>query len=213
MSRELPQHPRPPVSAESYIYTAETETPVPPEYVTAIPDPRPDTAFWKAEAAAAAVLRGLIIFFGLALATLMFAQVLLRYVFNSPFVGIEEIALLFGVWSYFLGIVHVTRNGEHIHGGILALVVKNPQTIRKVRLAMSLIAIASVAVFAWYAISYALFEIEKGRLSSYMRWPRWLWSSSLIAAFAGMVFYLVLQVLAQAADLKRAARAPRSASQ
>ena len=45
-----------------------------------------------------------IVAFGLCLAGLMFTQVVLRYGFASPFVGIEELSLLFGAWFYFLGI-------------------------------------------------------------------------------------------------------------
>ena len=49
-----------------------------------------------------------IIAFGVCLAVLMFAQVVLRYVFASPFVGIEELSLLFGAWFYFLGLGNVS---------------------------------------------------------------------------------------------------------
>ncbi len=208
MVRESKQHPRSPVEADSYIYTAENETPEPPEYITAVPEQDVDGFHGKVlafERVFAKVIYWALVFFGLALAALMFAQVLLRYVFLSPFVGIEEIGLLFGVWSYFLGMAYVTRNGEHIHGGILTLVVKNPRTVRKVRFVLTILSIIAASIFAFYAIRYAIFEIEKGRVSSYMRWPKWWWSSSLIIGFGGMVFYYILQITNQYLDLKATA--------
>ena len=143
-----------------------------------------------------------IIGFGLCLAGLMFAQVVLRYVFASPFVGIEELSLLFGAWFYFLGVAYVTRNGEHIHGGILTMVAKNRNVVRTVRLIMTLLSVAACLVFGYYAIKYALFEIQMGRLSSYMRWPKGWWSASLIFGFVATAVYMVLQAINQFADLK-----------
>ncbi|RPE66607.1 TRAP-type C4-dicarboxylate transport system permease small subunit [Pacificibacter maritimus] len=208
MVRESKQHPRSPVQSDSYIYTAENENPEPPEYITAVPEHDVDGFHGKVlafEQVFAKIIYWALVFFGLALAALMFTQVLLRYVFLSPFVGIEEIGLLFGVWFYFLGMAYVTRNGEHIHGGILTLVVKNPHTVRKVRFVLTLLSIIAASIFAFYAIRYAIFEIEKGRVSSYMRWPKWWWSSSLIIGFGGMVFYFILQITNQFLDLKSTA--------
>ena len=204
MDRNSEQHPRPPVGADSFIYDPELATPEPPPHLTAIPEGalaekmRPLIAV---EAVFERIFYVFIIGFGLCLAALMFAQVVLRYVFASPFVGIEELSLLFGAWFYFLGIAYVTRNGEHIHGGILTMVVANRNAIRAVRLAMTLLGIAACVLFGYFAIKYALFEIQTGRLSSYMRWPKGWWSASLIFGFVGTAVYMVLQATNQAVDL------------
>lgn len=205
--RRSKQHPRKPTeAAESYIYEAEIETLDPPEHVTAIPD-EPKTGLYgavlKYESYLERLLFGAIVLSGLGLTALMFTQVLLRYVFNSPFVGIEELALLLGAWSYFLGLAYVTRNGEHIHGGIVTLLTKNPKVIQGIRLFMSLASIIACAVFGYYASKYAWFEIDKGRMSSYMRWPKGLWSASMIAGFAGTIFYLILQSINQFIELRK----------
>ena len=205
MERQSEQRPRPPVGADSFIYDAELSSPEPPEHLTAIPqgELRPGLRRLVAvEAVFERVLYVFIIVFGLCLAALMFTQVVLRYVFASPFVGIEELSLLFGAWFYFLGVAYVTRNGEHIHGGVLTMVVKKQNTVRAVRLLMTVLSVAACAVFGYYAIKYALFEIGTGRLSSYMRWPKGWWSASLIFGFVGTVAYMVLQALNQFLDLR-----------
>lgn len=138
---------------------------------------------------------------GLCLAALMSLQVVLRYVFASPFVGVEELSLLFGAWFYFLGIACVTRKGEHIHGGILTMVVTRPEAVRSVRLAMTLLGAAAGLVFAWYALRYALFELETGRRSSYMRWPKAWWSASLLVGFSASAATMVLHGVRQWVEL------------
>ena len=161
------------------------------------------------EAIVQRVLYVFIIAFGLALAGLMFTQVVLRYVFASPFVGIEELSLLFGAWFYFLGIAYVTRDGEHIHGGILTMVVRNPTAVQAVRLVVTVLGVGACAIFGYFAIKYALFEIGTGRLSSYMRWPKGLWSASLIFGFVATTIYMVLQAVHQFLDLQIRLRTPR----
>ncbi len=202
--RESRQRPRVPVGADSFIYDPELSYPEPPEHLTAIPEgvlAERSRRLISVESVLERILYFFIIAFGLCLAALMFTQVVLRYVFASPFVGIEELSLLFGAWFYFLGIAYVTRNGEHIHGGILTMVVKNRNVIRGVRLAMTVLGISACAVFGYFAIRYALFEIQTGRLSSYMRWPKGWWSGSLIFGFVATGIYMVLQAANQFADL------------
>ncbi|MES0884953.1 TRAP transporter small permease [Roseibium sp. SCP14] len=205
------QHPRNPTEAgASFIYDPEVEALEPPEHVTAIPE-EPKAGFYglvmRLEARFERLLFVAIVLAGIGLTGLMFTQVLLRYVFLSPFVGIEELALLLGAWGYFLGLAYVTRNGEHIHGGIVTLLTKDPQVVQGIRLFMSLASIVACVIFGYYASRYAVFEIEKGRMSSYMRWPKGLWSSSMIVGFAGTIFYLVLQALNQFVELRRSAGA------
>ena len=205
MERHVEQRPRPPVGAVSFIYDPELTAPEPPPHLTAIPQGELGPGMRRlvsVEAVFGRIFYVFIILFGLCLAVLMFTQVVLRYVFASPFVGIEELSLLFGAWFYFLGVAYVTRNGEHIHGGILTMVVKNRNTVRAVRLAMTVLSIVACVVFGYYAIRYALFEINTGRLSSYMRWPKGWWSASLIFGFIGTVAYMVLQALNQFLDLR-----------
>ena len=178
--------------------------PEPPERLTALPGGAwSERLRWVivTEAIIERILYVFIVAFGLCLAGLMFTQVVLRYAFASPFVGIEELSLLFGAWFYFLGIAYVTRDGAHIHGGILTMVVRGPTAIQAVRLVVTVLGVGACAVFGYFAIKYALFEIQTGRLSSYMRWPKGLWSASLIFGFVATTIYMVLQALHQFLDL------------
>ncbi|MBN3562731.1 TRAP transporter small permease [Aliamphritea spongicola] len=148
------------------------------------------------------IFRTLMLFAGLMLAVLMFAQVIMRYVLESPFTGIEEASILLAVWVYFLGMGYATRQHDHIHGGILSLVVKDPYKTQLFRLFGSLICMLAACVFGYFACKYALKEIDRGRLSINLRWPRGIWSASMIVGFAMMVGYFLLNAIGQIRQLR-----------
>ena len=205
------RRPGPSVHSESSVDDSESRQLEPPERLTSLPKGALAANLRWVIATEAIVQRILYVFivaFGLCLAGLMFTQVVLRYAFASPFVGIEELSLLFGAWFYFLGIAYVTRDGEHIHGGILTMVVRNSTAVQAVRLVVTVFGVGACAVFGYFAIKYALFEIQTGRLSSYMRWPKGLWSASLIFGFVGTTIYMMLQGLHQFLDLQARLRLP-----
>ena len=84
-------------------------------------------------------LQGAMVFTGLGLAVLIFAQVFMRYVLQSPFAGIEEVAILLAVWVYFIGMGYATKQRAHIHGGIVSLVVHDPYKIEMIRFVVSIV--------------------------------------------------------------------------
>ena len=142
------------------------------------------------------------LFVGIGLAFLMFGQIIMRYVLESPFSGIEEAAVLLGVWIYFLGMGYATREREHIHGGIVSLVVSDLFKVALIRFFGSVISMIAAVIFGYFACKYALFVIEKGRMSINLQWPRGLWSGSMIVGFAMMVGYFALEAINEFRELK-----------
>jgi len=162
-------------------------------------------------------LKAAMIFSGLGLAILMFTQVIMRYVLESPFAGIEEAAILLAVWVYFLGMGYATKERAHIHGGIVSLVVSDPFKIEMIRFIVSIICTIAACVFGYYATKYGLFVIEKGRMSLYLQWPKGLWSGSMIFGFSMMIFYFLLQTVTDyramlAAKAQKQATTPQSSN-
>ncbi len=140
-------------------------------------------------------LRMMMILAGLSLATLMFAQVIMRYLLDSPFAGIEEVTILLGVWVYFLGMGYATKTREHINGGIVSLLISDPYKLHLLQLGRSIVCMIAAAVFGYFACKYALFVIEKGRMSIYLQWPKGFWSSSMIVGFAMMMGYFLVDAI------------------
>lgn len=140
-------------------------------------------------------LRGAMVFTGLGLAILMFTQVIMRYVLESPFAGIEEAAILLAVWVSFLGMGYATKERSHIHGGIVSLVVDDPLKISMLRLIVSAICFITACIFGYFAAKYGLFVIEKERMSLYLQWPKGLWTASMVFGFVLMASYFLLQIV------------------
>ncbi|MBZ0163615.1 MAG: TRAP transporter small permease [Notoacmeibacter sp.] len=137
----------------------------------------------------------------LSLGLLMAAQVFMRYAISSPFLGIEELAPMLALWIYFLGMSYCSRERDHIEGSILTLVVKDPQKLLAIRLFGSIVVVAAVIVFAWFAWKYAAFNLSLGRKSTYMRLPKYIWDLAMVSGFALMSLYGALQVLVEARSL------------
>ena len=140
-------------------------------------------------------LRGAMVFTGLGLAVLMFTQVIMRYVLESPFAGIEEAAILLAVWVSFLGMGYATKQRSHIHGGIVSLIVYDAFKIQMLRFIVSVICLVTACIFGYFSAKYGLFVIEKERMSLYLQWPKGLWTASMVFGFLLMSIYFLLQTL------------------
>ena len=139
------------------------------------------SVFYKFECYFATIIAIIMSVFTVALGFLIVAQVLLRYVFTSPWLGIEELSPLFALWAYFLGAAFCVRIRDHIGGGMLTLFFKNTYLIKVIRLIGSLVCFITITLFAYYAYTNMMANLNIGRLSIYMRWPKWWWDASMTA--------------------------------
>lgn len=171
-----------------------------PQYIKAVPQTS-NHLFYRLEARLAQIIAAAMVLSTLALGLLMAAQVLMRYGLESPFLGIEELAPMLALWAYFLGMVYATRDQDHISGGIVALIIKNTTAIKVIRLVGSLACLLAVCIFGYFALKFALFNLELSRKSIYMRWPKFLWDFSMVTGFCLMGFYYCLQIFAEIKDL------------
>src|SRR5690554_2415690 len=133
----------------------------------------------------------------IALGLLMAAQVFMRYAISSPFLGIEELAPLLALWSYFLGMAYCSRDRDHIEGGVMTLVVKNPRRLLLIRLFGSVVSLIALLVFLWFIWGFAAFNYSIGRSSPYTGLSKTIWDMSMVIGFVLMSFYGVLQIIAE----------------
>ena len=139
------------------------------------------------------LLKSLMVFFAMALAVLMVVTVILRYGVEKPFLAIEEAAVLLGLWLYFVSAAYVTGARAHICGGALHLVVKTEQGRRVVRFLSTLLCLGVSCVALYYAAKYGWFTFDKGRKSTYLQWPKYIWVASMVFGFVVMTLFLILQ--------------------
>lgn len=140
-------------------------------------------------------VNGLTVFGGIALTGLMLAQVIMRYMMESGFLGIEEVGVLLGVWFYFLGMALATRSGEQIRGGIADLLVTSPRGRWLLAVYEAGFTLIANTIFCWLALQYTLSLFESGRTSTYMSWPTWLWTASMACGFLLATLFSLRQCL------------------
>lgn len=149
------------------------------------------------------IIRFILVIVFISLGFLLFAQVVMRYGIESPFLGTEELAPMLALWGYFLGMVNATREKEHITGGVLTLICKNIKVIQSVRIFGSALCLITTIIFAYYAWDFALFNLEIGRKSLYMRWPKYLWDFSMMTGFVLIGFYYILQLFSEVMQFRK----------
>ncbi|KUK61302.1 MAG: Tripartite ATP-independent periplasmic transporter DctQ component, partial [Synergistales bacterium 57_84] len=75
-----------------------------------------NTKFWRV----LGILQKIImIISSMAILTLVLVQVLLRYVFVMPLMGVEEVATMVGFWLYFMGASWGTAERSHIKADLM----------------------------------------------------------------------------------------------
>lgn len=176
-----------------------------------IPVPGPNTkdepvyrglgVLYSVESRIAALMRAIMFVAMIALGLVMAAQVFMRYVISSPFLGIEELAPMLALWIYFIGMAYCSRERDHIEGGVMSLVFRDRRSLLVLRLIGSVVCLIALVVFAKYAWDFASFNLNLNRKSSYMQFPKYLWDFSMVFGFALMVFYMSLQIFLEARAL------------
>jgi TRAP-type C4-dicarboxylate transport system permease small subunit len=92
-------------------------------------------------------------------ALMEFYQVLMRYVFEIPVMGLEELLVYPTLWLYFLGSVNASREDTQIKANVLDVFLKTERSRLMVRIAadlMSLCVALWLTFWAWDYLRYAI---------------------------------------------------------
>ena len=123
---------------------------------------------------------------------LVVAQVVMRYVFNSPLVWSEELAVYIMVWLTFIGSVICMRDNEHIE--VTILVDYLPRALQRVAFIFSRL----VSAIFWLIVAYYGFElVMENRVvtSAANQLNMGLVYSILPLCSIGMLFYIIRSVV------------------
>ncbi|MEA2015162.1 MAG: TRAP transporter small permease subunit [Actinomycetota bacterium] len=99
-----------------------------------------------------------IFFTGVFIASTIFIQVVLRYIFSAPLFGLEEIALLVVSWFYFIGAAYSIHSESYIKADILSLIVKSPRIRKRFNIASLILATVASLLLFFYGVEYALWS-------------------------------------------------------
>lgn len=96
---------------------------------------------------------------------LVFIQVIMRYFFDVPLYGIEEIAIYLAVWSYFIGSSYAADQKEHISASLVDVILPEGRSQMFVGMVASLITVivsAWMILWSWY---YLAWTFKRGTVS------------------------------------------------
>ncbi|GGE72554.1 TRAP-type C4-dicarboxylate transport system permease small subunit [Paenalcaligenes hominis] len=116
--------------------------------------------------------KALLVFFGLALTTIMIAQVILRYFFSSPIFWAEEISVQFLIFITVFGISYITQQKQHISIDFLLSQIKS----EKKRIAeiitgiLFFILMIGLCFYSWEWVLRADVQMEKSGTTGLPRW-------------------------------------------
>jgi TRAP-type C4-dicarboxylate transport system permease small subunit len=127
------------------------------------------------------------------LPVLVCVQVVLRYVFEAPLMGIEELMLFPIIWLYMLGGANASMDRTHISCGILTLYIHKPLYIA---IFHSLKAFISVVVSIWltyWAYEYFLYSLSMWKESDLLYIPVFYGESAVFIGLVLMTAYSIVE--------------------
>ncbi|MCP3891617.1 MAG: TRAP transporter small permease [Desulfobulbaceae bacterium] len=129
--------------------------------------------------------------------TAVFAEVILRYCFNSSFVGIEELAAYCAFWMYFIGASYGAYERSHIKAELTHLIFGNTMNYARCRALTSFISFAAATYVIPWAYDYVVWGFERGEQSRSTllgsTYPVVYFQISILIGLCLMAFYFLIE--------------------
>jgi len=138
---------------------------------------------------------GILIFLLTGVSFLVFIQVLLRYVFRAPLMGIEELLMFPTAWLYFIGAVHASFEKSHIYARVLEIVFTKKRTIYIVRAVASSLSILILSWLTYWGYDYLKYALRIQKESSTLYIPMIYAEMIVFVGLAMMLLYTVVELV------------------
>jgi TRAP-type C4-dicarboxylate transport system permease small subunit len=130
----------------------------------------------------------------LVITVLVFVQVLLRYVFKAPLMGIEEMLLFPTVWLYMIGAANASIQRTQIVCRVLEVFVKNRlKSIYLIRTAASFLSFGVALWLDYWAYDYLKYALRVPRVSSSLYIPLIYAEIALFIAMILITLYTLVE--------------------
>ena len=119
-----------------------------------------------------------------------FVQVITRYVFETPIMGLEEVAVIPTLWLYALGAVNASREDTQIRANVLEIFLSTERA-RHILLVVSesLSLVISIWLTSW-AWDYFRYALRVGKETATLYLPTLIYESALFLGLAAMTAYV-----------------------
>ncbi|WP_036234191.1 TRAP transporter small permease [Marinobacterium litorale] len=128
-----------------------------------------------------------------ALTLILSAQVILRYLFNSPLFWAEEVAVQILISATFIGVSYLTFADSLVR--VDFLIDQLPPALQNTLVfLLRLIGLGVLAIFCYYATDWILRPEIKADISPTTGLPRWYNYSVLVGAFYCMTWHMLVKL-------------------
>jgi TRAP-type C4-dicarboxylate transport system permease small subunit len=124
----------------------------------------------------------------------VFGEVVLRYVFKAPLLGIEELTTFPTIWLYMLGGANASAQRNHIECGVASVFIKNPIILQLVDILRCLLTIIIGLLLSNWAWGLFRYSLKVWKTSAVLYIPLFLGESALFVGLILMVFFAVLEI-------------------
>ncbi|GAA3544964.1 TRAP transporter small permease [Zobellella aerophila] len=117
-------------------------------------------------------------------------QVVSRYVFETPLMGLEEMALIPTMWLYILGAVNASRENTQIRANVLEVFLKTDRARRWLAVVSETISLIISGWLTWWAWDYFKYARRVWKESPTLYIPTIVYESALFLGLAVMTLYV-----------------------
>jgi len=127
--------------------------------------------------------------------TLVLVQVLLRYVFVMPLMGVEEVATMVGFWLYFMGASWGTADRSHIKADVMQAMIKDPRKLIWVKVFTTVLCVILSGMMIYWGWGYTVWGYTKMQVSPTLRFPMIYSQVSIFIGAVLMFFYFWVELI------------------
>lgn len=131
-----------------------------------------------------------------------FVQVLTRYVFQVPLMGLEETMLYPTLWLYILGAVNASRENSHIRANVLEIFIKTRRGHTLLAIIGEVISLIVALWLLFWAWDYTRYAWRVWRESPTLYIPTFYSDVALLAGLVLMVLYTLWHLLRHVQSLR-----------
>ncbi len=124
-------------------------------------------------------------------ALMEFVQVVMRYIFEIPIMGLEEVLVYPTLWLYFLGSVNASREDTQIKANVLDVFLKTDRSKLTVRVIADALSLVTCSWLTWWAWEYFRYALRVWKESPTLYIPTFYAECAMFIGMSFMTFYVV----------------------
>ncbi|OOV86395.1 TRAP transporter small permease [Oceanospirillum linum] len=143
----------------------------------------------------ARLLHLIVIVASIAVAGLVFFQVISRYVFEWSIIGLDELSLLAAMWLYMAGALIASRRSEHLVVDFLPQKLRSPLLLKIHQRVIALIMLGTTLFFLFLGWKLLKFALRLPQYTEGLDMPQLASQSAILVAAVGCTLYVVRDLI------------------